>query len=152
EGLMRGTNIPAILDVRDATTRRLTAAGGITTQREIDELDDHGVDAVVGMAVYTGQLTVLNLLRGNSCLKRRCRKRYLAIAVHRKMPAEPEDTFLHTAARELYGRIAGKIKFWARQGEIALTYCEHCSSGRPGGRCRYEFIDADASRHGREIS
>jgi len=58
EGLMRGTNIPAILDVRDATRRRLTAAGGITTQSEIDELDEQGVDAVVGMAVYTGQLTV----------------------------------------------------------------------------------------------
>lgn len=61
EGLMRGTNIPAILDVRRATTRRLTAAGGITTQREIDELDQHGVDAVVGMAVYTGKLTVPDL-------------------------------------------------------------------------------------------
>jgi phosphoribosylformimino-5-aminoimidazole carboxamide ribotide isomerase len=58
EGLMRGTNIPAILDVRNATTRRLTAAGGITTQREIDELDAHGVDAVVGMAVYTGKLAI----------------------------------------------------------------------------------------------
>jgi phosphoribosylformimino-5-aminoimidazole carboxamide ribotide isomerase len=59
EGLMRGTNIPAILDVRSATTRRVTAAGGITTQREIDELEAHGVDAVVGMAVYTGKLAVL---------------------------------------------------------------------------------------------
>src|SRR5215813_102126 len=58
EGLMRGTDIPAILDVRHATTRRLTAAGGITTQHEIDELDAHGVDAVVGMAVYTGKLAV----------------------------------------------------------------------------------------------
>jgi phosphoribosylformimino-5-aminoimidazole carboxamide ribotide isomerase len=58
EGLMRGTNIPAILEVRSATTRRLTAAGGITTQHEIDELDAHGVDAVVGMAVYTGKLAV----------------------------------------------------------------------------------------------
>jgi phosphoribosylformimino-5-aminoimidazole carboxamide ribotide isomerase len=58
EGLMGGTNIPAILDVRHATTRRLTAAGGITTQVEIDELDRHGVDAVVGMAVYTGRLAV----------------------------------------------------------------------------------------------
>jgi phosphoribosylformimino-5-aminoimidazole carboxamide ribotide isomerase len=58
EGLMRGTNIPAILEVRNATTRRLTAAGGITTQHEIDELDAHGVDAVVGMAVYTGKLPV----------------------------------------------------------------------------------------------
>jgi phosphoribosylformimino-5-aminoimidazole carboxamide ribotide isomerase len=58
EGLMGGTNIDAILEVRRATTRRLTAAGGITTQQEIDTLDAHGVDAVVGMAVYTGKLQI----------------------------------------------------------------------------------------------
>jgi len=56
EGLMGGTNRDAILAVRNATTRRVTAAGGITTQAEIDDLDAHGVDAVVGMAVYTGKL------------------------------------------------------------------------------------------------
>jgi phosphoribosylformimino-5-aminoimidazole carboxamide ribotide isomerase len=56
EGLMGGTNLEAILAVRHATTRRLTAAGGITTQREIDELHALGIDAVVGMAIYTGAL------------------------------------------------------------------------------------------------
>jgi len=56
EGLMGGTNMTAIRQVRDATSRRVTAAGGITTQREIDELDALGVDAVVGMAIYTGTL------------------------------------------------------------------------------------------------
>lgn len=56
EGLMQGTDIRAILAVRDATSRRVTAAGGITTWEEIDRLDAAGVDAVVGMAVYTGQL------------------------------------------------------------------------------------------------
>jgi phosphoribosylformimino-5-aminoimidazole carboxamide ribotide isomerase len=56
EGLMQGTNMPAILAVRHATSRRLTAAGGITTWAEIDQLDAAGVDAVVGMAIYTGQL------------------------------------------------------------------------------------------------
>src|SRR6476646_6334379 len=56
ECLMGGTNIPAILAVKGATSRRLTAAGGITTQDEIDVLDQNGVDAVVGMAVYTGKL------------------------------------------------------------------------------------------------
>ena len=56
EGLMQGTDIEAILAVRAATTRRLTAAGGITTWQEIDALDAAGVDAVVGMAIYTGQL------------------------------------------------------------------------------------------------
>jgi phosphoribosylformimino-5-aminoimidazole carboxamide ribotide isomerase len=56
EGLMQGTDMAAIEAVRRATTRRLTAAGGITTHEEIDALDRLGVDAVVGMALYTGRL------------------------------------------------------------------------------------------------
>ena len=39
--------------------RRVTAAGGITTWDEIDRLDAAGVDAVVGMAIYTGQLPLI---------------------------------------------------------------------------------------------
>jgi len=58
EGLMRGTNMAVIRSLRAATTRALTAAGGITTREEIDELDAMGVDAVVGMAVYTGKLKI----------------------------------------------------------------------------------------------
>ena len=58
EGLMRGTNFDAILEVKRATSRRLTAAGGITTKQEIDDLHALGVDAVVGMAIYTGALAV----------------------------------------------------------------------------------------------
>ena len=58
EGLMGGTNLAAIRAVRDATSRRVTAAGGITTHEEIDELDAIGVDAVVGMAIYTGTLNL----------------------------------------------------------------------------------------------
>jgi phosphoribosylformimino-5-aminoimidazole carboxamide ribotide isomerase len=56
EGLMKGTDIAAIREVRDATRRPLIAAGGVTTQAEIDELDGLGIDAVVGMAIYTGAL------------------------------------------------------------------------------------------------
>jgi phosphoribosylformimino-5-aminoimidazole carboxamide ribotide isomerase len=56
EGLMRGTDLDAIRAVRDATTRRVTAAGGITSREEIDALDAMRVDAVVGMAIYTGKL------------------------------------------------------------------------------------------------
>jgi hypothetical protein len=56
EGLMQGTDVDAILAVRAATTRRVTAAGGITTWADIDRLDAAGVDAVVGMAIYPGQL------------------------------------------------------------------------------------------------
>ena len=58
EGLMKGTDMGAILAVRGATARRVTAAGGITTQAEIDALHAAGVDAVVGMAIYTGALNI----------------------------------------------------------------------------------------------
>jgi len=60
EGLMAGTSFEAIEAIRRATPRRLTAAGGITTRQEIDRLAAMGVDAVVGMAIYTGTLD-LNL-------------------------------------------------------------------------------------------
>lgn len=56
EGLMQGTDMDAIRAVAQATTRKVTAAGGITTRAEIDALDAMGVDAVVGMAIYTGAL------------------------------------------------------------------------------------------------
>ena len=58
EGLMQGTDMESILAVRRATSRRLTAAGGITTREEIDRLDAAGIDAVVGMAIYTGRLDI----------------------------------------------------------------------------------------------
>lgn len=58
EGLMQGTDRAAIEQVRAATKRQITAAGGITTQEEIDWLDSIGIDAVVGMAVYTGRLKI----------------------------------------------------------------------------------------------
>jgi phosphoribosylformimino-5-aminoimidazole carboxamide ribotide isomerase len=58
EGLMRGIDMAAVRAVREATTRRVTAAGGITTREEIATLDTIGVDAVVGMAIYTGTLSI----------------------------------------------------------------------------------------------
>jgi phosphoribosylformimino-5-aminoimidazole carboxamide ribotide isomerase len=58
EGLMQGTDIDAIRAVAAATNSRVTAAGGITTQEEIDQLHALGIDAVVGMAIYTGMLKV----------------------------------------------------------------------------------------------
>ncbi len=56
EGLMGGVDMEAVRSVRDATSHRLSAAGGITTWDEIHALDAMGVDAVVGMAIYTNTL------------------------------------------------------------------------------------------------
>jgi len=58
EGLMSGIDLEAVMAVRHATSRPVTAAGGITTREEIDTLDRAGIDAVVGMAIYTGRLSL----------------------------------------------------------------------------------------------
>ncbi len=58
EGLMSGTDMTAVQAVAQATSRPVTAAGGITTREEIDTLDAAGIDAVVGMALYTGTLSL----------------------------------------------------------------------------------------------
>jgi phosphoribosylformimino-5-aminoimidazole carboxamide ribotide isomerase len=56
EGLMAGIPMDAVGAIRRATSRRLVVAGGIKTQREIDSLDALGMDAVVGMALYSGMI------------------------------------------------------------------------------------------------
>ncbi|MBI2834077.1 MAG: 1-(5-phosphoribosyl)-5-[(5-phosphoribosylamino)methylideneamino] imidazole-4-carboxamide isomerase [Acidobacteria bacterium] len=58
EGLMKGIDMAVVDSIRRATKRRISAAGGITTRAEIERLDSMGVDAVVGMALYTGKLAV----------------------------------------------------------------------------------------------
>ena len=58
EGLMQGFPFEVLDDLRSATSKKLIVAGGITTGAEVDRLDKMGIDAVVGMAIYTGALTV----------------------------------------------------------------------------------------------
>jgi phosphoribosylformimino-5-aminoimidazole carboxamide ribotide isomerase len=56
EGTMRGFPFERAQALRQLTSRRLIVAGGIREQAEIDALDAINVDAVAGMAVYSGLL------------------------------------------------------------------------------------------------
>jgi phosphoribosylformimino-5-aminoimidazole carboxamide ribotide isomerase len=58
EGMLTGLNLDAVKAVQAATRRRLIAAGGIRSREEIDTLHELGVDAVVGMAIYTGAIEI----------------------------------------------------------------------------------------------
>ena len=58
EGLMSGTDMDAIVAIRNVTARRVSAAGGINTVEEVARLDALGVDALVGRALYKGRLKV----------------------------------------------------------------------------------------------
>jgi phosphoribosylformimino-5-aminoimidazole carboxamide ribotide isomerase len=56
EGLMSGLPLDPVRELRAATTRQLIAAGGISSHQEIARLHGMGIDAVVGMALYSGML------------------------------------------------------------------------------------------------
>jgi phosphoribosylformimino-5-aminoimidazole carboxamide ribotide isomerase len=56
EGTMQGFPMDVARQLRSLTDRQLIVAGGIREQAEIDVLHEMGVDAVAGMAIYTGAL------------------------------------------------------------------------------------------------
>lgn len=58
EGMMQGIPLDVVERMRAATERQLIVAGGIKSHEEIAILDAMKVDAVVGMAIYTGKLEV----------------------------------------------------------------------------------------------
>jgi phosphoribosylformimino-5-aminoimidazole carboxamide ribotide isomerase len=56
EGTMTGANLDWFRTLRVATKHPIIAAGGIKTRREINALEQIGMDAAVGMAIYKDRL------------------------------------------------------------------------------------------------
>jgi phosphoribosyl-AMP cyclohydrolase / phosphoribosyl-ATP pyrophosphohydrolase len=56
EGRLAGIDRDLLARLRETTGAGLTYAGGVTTAAEVADLDALGVDAQVGMALYTGRL------------------------------------------------------------------------------------------------
>jgi phosphoribosylformimino-5-aminoimidazole carboxamide ribotide isomerase len=56
EGLMQGIPLDIVRQLRVSISKQLIVAGGIASSEQIDQLDALGIDAVVGMAIYTGRL------------------------------------------------------------------------------------------------
>lgn len=61
EGTMQGTDLAWYRRLRAATSREITAAGGIASLEEVGELLETGVHVALGMAVYTGRLDLADL-------------------------------------------------------------------------------------------
>jgi phosphoribosyl-ATP pyrophosphohydrolase/phosphoribosyl-AMP cyclohydrolase len=87
EGTMTGINMQAVRELREAVSQgakgssgtrgtQITVAGGISTYEEIDTLTSLGCDIQLGMALYTGKLSLaecfirsLNWQKGGSLLQ-----------------------------------------------------------------------------------
>ena len=58
EGMLQGTDLEWFRRLRAATQHEITAAGGITTLEEVRALSEMDIHAALGMAVYTGLLSL----------------------------------------------------------------------------------------------
>ncbi|HEY6904392.1 MAG TPA: HisA/HisF-related TIM barrel protein [Candidatus Acidoferrales bacterium] len=56
EGTLKGTDLPWFRELRAVTSLPITAAGGIRSMHEVKALEKAGMNAAVGMAIYTGKL------------------------------------------------------------------------------------------------
>lgn len=106
EGVMGGFDIAAVEQVVGAAALdgvRVTAAGGVTTPSDIAELDRIGADAQVGMALYTGRLSL-----GDA----------IAAPLARPLPGELWPTVVCDAA----GRTLGLV--WSTRESVARAVAE----------------------------
>ena len=56
EGAMKGTDLKWFRELQRSTKVPVTAAGGITTMREVNALERAGMNSAVGMSIYTGKI------------------------------------------------------------------------------------------------
>ncbi len=58
EGLLRGPDLSPLQALRESTSLPVTVAGGITTKEDVREISRLGFHAQLGMALYTGKLSL----------------------------------------------------------------------------------------------
>lgn len=58
EGTLSGTDAGYVKDLKEITGNKITFAGGVNSIEDVAKLSELGVDAQVGMALYTGRISL----------------------------------------------------------------------------------------------
>jgi len=58
EGMMQGARLDTVKEINNATENKVVMAGGLTTVEEIVAVEKEGMDSQIGMALYTGAVTL----------------------------------------------------------------------------------------------
>lgn len=63
DGMMKGANVPAMKEMKDAVRVPIVASGGVTTPADVYALRDAGLDAcIIGRALYEGTIKLDELV------------------------------------------------------------------------------------------
>ncbi len=64
DGMMKGSNVPAMKEMKDAVDVPVVASGGVTTLEDVRQLKAAGLDAaIIGRALYEGTINLPDALR-----------------------------------------------------------------------------------------
>lgn len=64
DGMMKGSNVPAMKEMKDAVSVPVVASGGVTTLEDVRKLKDAGLDAaIIGCALYEGTIHLPDALK-----------------------------------------------------------------------------------------
>jgi len=69
EGMMQGTDLGWFASLRKATAHEIIAAGGITTMEDVKALTGLNIHCAIGMAIYTGRMSLEELRAVSAALK-----------------------------------------------------------------------------------
>ncbi len=58
EGMMQGIRLETAKEINGSTSNRVVMAGGLTTLEDIAAVEKEGMDSQIGMALYTGAITL----------------------------------------------------------------------------------------------
>ena len=110
EGCMTGTNMDLVRQLREAVSCRLVVAGGVSSLAEIVELEELGCDVQLGMALYTGAVSLRDGFIG--CLT--WKKVDLIPVIAQSVAGEV--LMLGYANKEALAKTfdTGKLTFWSR--------------------------------------
>ena len=117
EGCMTGTNMELVRQLREAVSCRLVVAGGVSSLDEIVELESLGCDVQLGMALYTGAVSLKDAFIG--CLNW---KKVDMIPVIAQSVAG-EVLMMGYANKEAFEKTfaSGKLTFWSRTRNVLWT-------------------------------
>ncbi len=121
EGCMTGTDMALVQQLRNSVSCRLTAAGGVSSLEEITALETLGCDVQLGMALYTGAVSLKDAFIG--CLNWKKAPMIPVIA----QSTAGEVLMMGFANREAFEKTfsSGKLTFWSRTRNVLWTKGEH---------------------------
>ncbi len=121
EGCMTGTDMALVQQLRNSVSCRLTAAGGVSSLEEVTALENLGCDVQLGMALYTGAVSLKDAFI--SCLNWKKTPMIPVIA----QSTAGEVLMMGFANREAFEKTfsSGKLTFWSRTRNVLWTKGEH---------------------------